>query len=98
MSNSNEQHGLILTPEQAKLIDELRSNETSSLLSDPKERFKEGAHPSIGEIQFTVGIDGDKVILDFGHVPICWLRLSAENAKQIANAIIKSVDKIESEV
>lgn len=92
---SHHGNGVILTPEQEKILDELKQKYNDNLGATgqfPEEKIRPDDR---GEIKFSVGIDKGKVVLDFGGVPICWIGLTTEQARQIIIAIQNSIDKIE---
>jgi len=46
-----------------------------------------------GQIQFSVGIKDDKVIMDFG-TPVRWIGMTADDAREVGKTLIKHAKKI----
>ena len=46
-----------------------------------------------GQIQFSVGIKDNRVIMDFGK-PVNWIGLAADDAREVGKALIKHAKKI----
>lgn len=61
----------------------------------PTGKFPEGQlnEDDEGEIQIAIGIEGDKVILNFG-TPVAWMGFTPEQADQIAYALIEKATKV----
>lgn len=94
-------------PFQRKAFEELRAatekgrSETMRKLLDttgfigatgdfPKGRLNKSDE---GGIQFAVGSDGDKVILDFGK-PVHWIGMDAEQAADLASYLMKQAREV----
>lgn len=63
-------------------------------------RFPEGklTPNDEGELAVAVGIQDEKVIIDFGPTPVQWVAFGPEIARQLANVLVDRAETIEKEV
>lgn len=77
-----QQNGHVPTPEQQQLIDECLKSSTAQPLIQ-------------SSIKLEVGITPDeKVLLNFGPTPVCWLSFSVEQAENIIKGLQGCIDEI----